>query len=431
MNKEVLFAIFLTFGFSVQAQVGEEEFKKCIDAKPPSVAKPGEKEGIKVQYQKATASDFLSSPAEGDLQAFKQALERQIKRCASPTKTTVTFEFGCRIANRNEYCLETNRQLLDLVRTAKSFPDLMEKAKRHFDWYKISDAKKDPNSDKGDFIFTAYNNPVLEISKEKQGEYIYPIYALPKEESLRRLTREEIDLQNKLVGKGLEIGYAKSRLDILSLQVEGSGMMKMKQPDGSIKEVQFNYAGQNGQRNVMLAKILRCKGVPSDQYSSNTKAEEYFKKNPEMMELAIKVNPSYVFFKPVNHGPQGHEGVELTPRHSVATDRKVIPSGSVVLFSTQRPDEGGPKNFSNISIAQDIGGAIRGLHVDTYWGQGAYADKASSEMKGYGPLFIALPKEKPLTGKQAAERAACEKQAAAEKLPPSPTPVKKTATGVR
>jgi membrane-bound lytic murein transglycosylase A len=51
-----------------------------------------------------------------------------------------------------------------------------------------------------------------------------------------------------------------------------------------------------------------------------------------------------------------------------------------------------PKQFHQLLIAQDTGGAIRGaVRGDVYWGTGVEAERLAGAMKSEGDLYVLLP----------------------------------------
>ena len=418
----ILTSIFLISGFA-QAQVAaappvlaptDPAVAACLNPPPaPKTAAEAKKEAPVIVYEKANPEDLPKAPAEGSVADFQTALKRQLANChnqAYNEKQANTFRFACHIVRRAQWCVDSNQKMLNLSYSTNSFPELMQKIRSQFDWYKVT--QKDPKEE-GDTLFTAYNNPDLELSERAQGEYKYPIYRAPDDlveipdpsdpKGNRKMARKQNAdgsyseyMDRAAIEKGgldpkYIIGYAKSPLDIVKLQVEGSGLMTVHTPDGKTKKIQFNYAGQNGRKSYLLSKLLRCRNLGS--LNTDAKQREYFKDKPEELSATLNLDRSYVFFSPTPEGPKGSTGAEIVGRHSIATDPTVIPTGMAVLISTNRPEEEGKgqKAFSNLSIAQDVGGAIKGLHVDTYWGSGPYAAKASNTMKSQGSVFIPMP----------------------------------------
>jgi membrane-bound lytic murein transglycosylase A len=200
-----------------------------------------------------------------------------------------------------------------------------------------------------------------------------------------------------LNGRGLEIAYAKSPRDVFRLQVEGSGVLAFKQPDGSVKTMNIHTDKHNGHPYSSLGKAMRCLGVPEEYLQDDLTVGRYFKEHPERLMEMLNTSRGYSFFNTVKKGPVGAAGLELTPRHSVAVDKALIPFGSVGLLSVDRPsDNSGPDQaFSTLVIPQDVGSAIKINHVDIFWGWDSYAEKAATTMKNSGVYFIGVPKRKP------------------------------------
>lgn len=90
----------------------------------------------------------------------------------------------------------------------------------------------------------------------------------------------------------------------------------------------------------------------------------------------------------------GSQGVALTPGYSLAIDKKWIPLGAPLWLSTTRPDVNPDqeKAFQRLMIAQDTGGAIKGLvRGDVYWGAGEKATFIAGHMKNPGHYWLLLP----------------------------------------
>ncbi|MGE3760370.1 MAG: 3D domain-containing protein, partial [Pseudobdellovibrionaceae bacterium] len=96
-----------------------------------------------------------------------------------------------------------------------------------------------------------------------------------------------------------------------------------------------------------------------------------------------------------NVGPFGTGDIPITERYSLATDVTVMPTGSVAMFSVQRPEgkDGECHDITTMALAQDTGGAITGAHVDWYQGEGAKAAQRADKVNYAGQLYVALPKD--------------------------------------
>ncbi len=103
-------------------------------------------------------------------------------------------------------------------------------------------------------------------------------------------------------------------------------------------------------------------------------------------------NPSYVFFKNDPTGEvKGSAGVPLVPMAAVASDRNVIPSGTVLLVEV--PDIDNEGNWMgthklHLMVALDVGGAVNGHHFDLYRGIGDQAGHIAGLSKHYGRVWV-------------------------------------------
>jgi membrane-bound lytic murein transglycosylase A len=84
------------------------------------------------------------------------------------------------------------------------------------------------------------------------------------------------------------------------------------------------------------------------------------------------------------------EHIPITPNASVATDPTSIPTGTVTLLNA--PALNACKTNSSIAVAQDIGGRIKGAHVDRYTGAGPVAGRKAESFSDSGLIFMAVPK---------------------------------------
>jgi len=133
------------------------------------------------------------------------------------------------------------------------------------DAYRISGEK-----DSGDVKFTGYYTPLIEVSKRKTKKFKYPIYSKPDGFLGKLPTRKAIDFENILQNRGLELAYAKSRLDVYFMQLQGSGYVQYR--DGTRQ--MFGYGGSNGHGYRSIGRYLknndyRIGSISTQHYSSD------------------------------------------------------------------------------------------------------------------------------------------------------------------
>jgi membrane-bound lytic murein transglycosylase A len=120
--------------------------------------------------------------------------------------------------------------------------------------------------------------------------------------------------------------------------------------------------------------------------------------NPTEAAALMHENASYIFFRRLNgDAPVGAQGVPLTPGRSLAVDDKWIPYGLPIWLDTVTTDrqnnDGDPKHFRRLMIAQDTGGAINGIvRGDVYWGTGDAAGAIAGQMQEAGRYYGLLPR---------------------------------------
>ncbi|MFQ5559856.1 MAG: murein transglycosylase A [Nitrospinota bacterium] len=315
------------------------------------------------------------------------------------------------VADLKESC----RHLLFLIEKTGGRKELENRIKEDFDIYRSSgmDRKKRVH-------FTGYFEPVFLGSRERTETFQYPLYRKPDDlleielgrfsESLKgkkiiaRLdgeglspyfTRKMIAVDKALVGRGYELVWLSSPLDVFFLHIQGSGIISLE--DGSTMSV--NYAGANGRKYSSVGRLLIEQGKILKENMSMQAIRNYLTENPEEMDAVLNHNESYVFFREVSEGPVGSTGVLLTAGRSIATDNSLFPKGGIAFIETEIPelDENGKivswKRVSRFVIDQDRGGAIKGAgRVDIFFGTGDEAGLIAGSMNRKGRLFYLIKK---------------------------------------
>jgi membrane-bound lytic murein transglycosylase len=359
----------------------------------------------------------------GNLEEIKSALRNQIASCKrkSAEEKAQTFQFGCRTVKNEDYCLNANTEILKIANLPNmDYTTFVNRAVREFDWYKSNGSQSNEGNLKaGTTRFTGYYSPTaVDGSSEPSAVYRYPIYAAPEGltyfespkpelgqgcgvDEVTKLpihwcvnnkngtfsalpTREQI-AQGALDGKIRKIAYFRSLYDVASFMLEGAGSVNLRQKDGSTENVLLNFAGTNGQPNNLIGDVLKCENKKIE----GSFATYYARHSDEAYRDTVHYNPSTVFYqRGVSY--EGVDHIPVTPNASIATDPTSIPTGTVTLLNV--PGTSACGTTSSIAVAQDIGGRIKGAHIDRYTGAGSDAGTKASSFNNFGFVFMAVPK---------------------------------------
>ena len=278
--------------------------------------------------------------------------------------------------------------------------------------------------------FTGYYEPLLRGSRLKSPQFAYPLYGRPADlvtvdlpqfyfykeqpglptqirgriESNRLVpyyTRAEIDFKGALAGRGLEIVWIDSLVDIFFLHIQGSGIVQLE--DGT--QLFVGYADQNGHPFRSAGKFMLEKQLIDRGQLSLQGMKSFLNSHPEVIPEVLISNPSYIFFQVNRQSATGTFGARLTPWRSIASDPRVFPQGALAWIECEKPVFDAEKRlttwqkFGRFVLNQDTGGAIRGAdHIDLFTGHGEQSELVAGNMKQKGALYFLLKKE-PSTSK--------------------------------
>ena len=296
-------------------------------------------------------------------------------------------------------------EFLDLLPHLDQYPELLA---RRFVWYGM---RQRP-------LMTGYYTAEIEASLTRRPGYEFPIYGVPPDlrygmvrgqkrvyrvdgsgRVLPYYRRGDVDVKGVLDGQGLEIAWAKDPVDVFYMQVEGCGRLKL--PDGTTRNVL--YGAKNGHGFRSLGRILHARGLLPRGQLSKEHVRQYFAKHPEKMFQLMAENRSYVFFRLEDAPPEGAIGKPLTPMVSLATDRKLLPLGSLLAFEAEIPraENGRPvgvRKVSGIGLAQDTGTAIQGSRLDYYIGEGNEVEPVANNIMTEATVYLLISKEALING---------------------------------
>lgn len=241
----------------------------------------------------------------------------------------------------------------------------------------------------GEGLLTGYYEPLLRGRRTPDDRHRTPLHAPPPELSTTGAPpRAQIEA-GALFGRNLELAWLAEPSDAFFLHIQGSGRMLLD--DGSL--IRLGYAGQNGHPYVAIGRLLIESGAIAREAMSMQAILAWMRQEgPEAANALMRANPSYIFFRELqglrpNQGPPGAQGVPLTPRRSVAVDPDFIPLGAPVYVATR---DGAHRR---LTIAQDVGGAIRGAaRADLFHGWAEDAAEAAGRQRDQAQIFVLLPR---------------------------------------
>ena len=353
-------------------------------------------------------SEAPSLVDDGEWPSLRTAIGRSLTYYGR-RKPSATLRFGKRALSVAELSRGL-RLLLTLLEDDPSPADLARRVRSRFELYQSSAKER--------VLFTGYYEPVIEASLKRRPGYDVPIYRMPPdlvEVDLARFgrgearlrgrlaagkvvpywTRREIWKGQKLKGRGLELAWAKSWVDVFFVEVQGSGSLRL--PDGTLKR--FGYAGSNGQPYRSIGRLMIDEGKATGAKMSMQWLRTYLDANPSEIERVLCHNASVVFFRWLPGEPEGALGQPVTPGRSVATDLSLFPRGALAFVSTRRPKRnpdgtvGAGGTLRRFVLNQDTGGAIRGPgRVDFFWGRGKAEAESAGMLKHRGRIIFLVPR---------------------------------------
>jgi membrane-bound lytic murein transglycosylase A len=247
-------------------------------------------------------------------------------------------------------------------------------------------------------MLTGYYEPVMEATRRPSAAHKVALWQPPATLAQRKpwYSRKEIDTlpEAQAALRGREIAYLADPIDALILHIQGSGKLRITEPDGSQRMVRAAFAATNDQPYRSVGRWLLDQGLIKDASWPGIKA--WIAANPSRVQELLWSNPRMVFFREepldaatATQGPRGAQGVPLTAGRSIAVDQGSIPLGAPVWMQTT----GEAINTQRLVIAQDVGSAILGaVRADYYVGSGDSAGEVAGRLKQGLQLWVLWPR---------------------------------------
>lgn len=308
---------------------------------------------------------------------------------------SVQEAWGALMAN----CQRPNAAIAPLCTQIRRLSIAPEAQQREFLIAQLQPYRVESPSGQTEGLLTSYYEPVFDAARQPSAAFSVPLYGVPAGFVRGRAspTRQQLETQPEAQAllRGRELAWMADPVDVLMLHIQGSGRLRITEPDGSRRMVRMAFAGTNEQPYRSVQAWLSAQGVsPISRWPEDVKA--WAAQNPHRVQQMLWSNPRYVFFReePLSEvdaafGPRGAQGVPLTAGRSIAVDREAIPYGTPVWLVTSGPTA----QLQRLVVAQDTGSAIVGaVRADYFAGTGDEAGRFAARMKQPLRLWALWPK---------------------------------------
>lgn len=313
----------------------------------------------------------------------------------------------------------TSADLRPLLEKAAAFVPADAQAMRQF-----FEAECQPfricRSDHTPGFVTAFYEPEIDVADQPDEIYQFPFYRRPDDlmdldDSNRPADmdpstmfglkgadgidyypdRKAID-QGALDGRGLEIAWAKSKVDVFFVHVQGAA--RLRYPDGRLGRI--TYAAKAGHAFSGIGGLLMRRGEISQDAMSMQAIRQWLADHPDQVDEVLWHNRSYIFFREAavddtSRGPIAAAKVPLMAGRSLAVDRLIHTFGFPFFIHSEtltRLDNRKP--FARLMLALDTGSAIVGpSRGDIFTGSGFEAGERAGAVRNDADFYILIPKQ--------------------------------------
>ena len=207
--------------------------------------------------------------------------------------------------------------------------------------------------------------------------------------------RGEID-RGYLAGRGLEIAWAKSKVDVFFVHVQGAA--RLRYGDGSVGRI--TYAAKAGHPFSAVGRLLIDRGKIDAATVSMQSIRDWLYAHPDEADEVLWHNRSYIFFREAAvddaaAGPIAAAKVPLLAGRSLAVDRLIHTFGFPFFIRSETLTHlDGGRPFQRLMLALDTGSAIVGpARGDIFTGSGYEAGELAGTVRNDADFYILVPNE--------------------------------------
>lgn len=249
-----------------------------------------------------------------------------------------------------------------------------------------------------EFRFPFYRRPsdLIDIDDTNRPQGFDPSYAFAREtkEGIGYYPRREAIDKGCLDGMGLEIAWARSRVDVFFAHVQGAA--RLVYSDGRVQRI--TYAAKAGHPFTGIGRYLVDIGeIPLADVSMQS-IRAWLAAHPGRMDEVLWQNRSYIFFReaPVDNlglGPVAAAKVPLEAMRSLAVDRLIHTFASPFFIRSETLTHLSASPFARLMLALDTGTAIVGpARGDIFTGSGFEAGQLAGNVRNDADFTILIPK---------------------------------------
>jgi membrane-bound lytic murein transglycosylase A len=245
-------------------------------------------------------------------------------------------------------------------------------------------------------MITGYHEPLLTGSRLQQASHQVPVYPPPGALQSGDSQWSRAAIRRDPGRLGTPLLWLDDPVEAFFMQVQGSGQVQIREPNGTSRRIRLAYAQHNGHIYVAIGRAMVQAGILTREEATAPSIKAWLRANPAQAQGVMDQNPRYIFFRETlasanAHGPTGALGVPLTALRSVAVDPNHVALGSMLWLDAKTPSTSQP--LRRLMLAQDVGSAIVGaVRIDVFWGSDERAQIEAGLARQPGRVWRLIPR---------------------------------------